>query len=103
MYLNRGDVYLVMYPFDDEAKEKLRPGIILDTRDQRSIVIKVTSHEERWGGKDLVIRYWKEAGLDQPSVARCAHFVPLHHDKIQRFLGTLHPDDLLNVLEQFYS
>jgi hypothetical protein len=45
MYDNRGEIHLVLYPFDDEEIEKLRPGIILDTRNERSIVIKVTTHK----------------------------------------------------------
>lgn len=94
---------MVLYPFDDEAREKLRPGIILDTRENRSIVIKVTSHEERSNDKrDVAIKHWKAAGLDKPSVARCGMFVPLHHNKIQQFLGKLHDEDLLAVLEKFY-
>ncbi|WP_438495787.1 type II toxin-antitoxin system PemK/MazF family toxin [Paenibacillus sp. IHBB 3054] len=101
---NRGDVYLVLYPFDDGEIEKLRPGIVLDTRENQSIVIKVTSHAERAGDpKDLVLKYWQRAGLSQPSVARCSQFVPLHHDKIGKYLGTLHDEDLLNVLGKFYE
>lgn len=30
----------MLYPFDDGDKEKLRPGIILNTKDNRSIVLK---------------------------------------------------------------
>jgi mRNA interferase MazF len=102
---NRGDVYLVMYPFDDEEIEKLRPGIILDTKDKMSIVIKVTSHEEREDGdsKDVELKHLDQAGLDKPSVARCSKFVPLHHEKIQKNLGTLHPEDMLSVLSRFYE
>ncbi|MGO4697724.1 type II toxin-antitoxin system PemK/MazF family toxin [Paenibacillus sp. 2TAB26] len=101
---NRGDVYLVLYPFDDGEKEKLRPGIILDTKDKRSIVIKVTSHEERGNdSRDLALVYWQAAGLQKPSVARCSMFVPLNHDKIDKYLGTLHPEDLINVLAHFYK
>ncbi|MEC0167361.1 type II toxin-antitoxin system PemK/MazF family toxin [Paenibacillus graminis] len=101
---NRGDVYLVLYPFDDGEEEKLRPGIVLDTQGNRSIVIKVTSHDVRAADpKDLIIQHWKQAGLSQPSVARCSQYVPLHHEKIGRFLGTLHDEDMLNVLSKFYE
>jgi hypothetical protein len=101
---NRGDVYLVLYPFDDGDQEKFRPGIILDTKDNRSIVIKVTSHEERGNDtRDLTLVHWQAAGLQKPSVARCAMYVPLHHHKIDKYLGTLHPEDLINVLAQFYK
>lgn len=104
MYHNRGDVYYVMYPFDDKMEEKARPAIILDTKDQVSIVIKVTSHAERVNDpKDVMLKHCAKAGLAEGSVARCAHFVPLDHRKIQRFLGSLHPEDLLNVLEKFYQ
>ncbi|WP_244996893.1 type II toxin-antitoxin system PemK/MazF family toxin [Paenibacillus woosongensis] len=104
MHHNRGDIYLVLYPFDDKELEKLRPGIILDTMENRSIVIKVTSHAERSNDPgDIEIRYWREAGLKQPSVARCSQFVPLDHKKIQQYLGQLQKEDLLNVLERFYK
>ncbi|MFB9276632.1 type II toxin-antitoxin system PemK/MazF family toxin [Cohnella cellulosilytica] len=104
MYHNRGDIYFVLYPFDDMEEEKGRPGIILHTREDRSIVIKVTSHDERqYDNKDIIIEHWREAGLKEPSVARCSQFVPLHHDKILSYLGKLHDEDLLNVLEKFYK
>jgi len=104
MHHNRGDVYLVLYPFDDGDAEKLRPGIVLDTQGNQSVVIKVTSHAERTGdNKDLVIKYWQHAGLSQPSVARCRQFIPLHHDKITKYLGKLHDENLLNVLGKFYE
>jgi PemK-like protein. len=84
--LNRGDVYTVLYPFDDEEIEKLRPGIILDSQNGRAIVIKVTSHEEReYDDGDYKIIHWEKAGLDRPSVARCNQFVPLDYDKIAKF------------------
>ncbi|MNW54860.1 PemK-like protein [compost metagenome] len=103
MQHNRGDVYLVLYPFDDQKMEKLRPGIILDTQGQHSIVIKVTSHEERGHDPgDVEIIHWKEAGLKQLSVARCSQYVPLEHHKIKEYLGKLHDEDLLNVLGKFY-
>jgi hypothetical protein len=101
---NRGDVYSVLYPFDDKDESKVRPAIIFDTRDGRSIVIKVTSHAERENDdKDVPIIHWDKAGLDEPSVARCRLYIPLDHDKIFKYLGTLHDEDLLNVLEKFYS
>lgn len=101
---NRGDVYLVLYPFDDGHVEKLRPAIIFDTQDGRSIVIKVTTHKERTNDPyDIAIVQWRQAGLDEPSVVRCAHFVPLRHDKIVKFLGVLDKEDLICVLERFYD
>lgn len=95
-----GEVYLVLYPFDDADREKLRPGIILDTRGDASIVIKVTSHDQRAGSKDVVLEYWQEAGLRQPSVARCSQYVPLDRNKIKGRLGKLHDADLARVLSQ---
>ncbi|GIP08854.1 hypothetical protein J1TS5_10240 [Paenibacillus macerans] len=103
MLHNRGDVYLVLYPFDDKEREKLRPGIILHTENNRSIVIKVTSHAERTNDPgDLELRYWREAGLKEPSVARCSQFAPLDHSKIREYIGKLHDEDLVNVLERIY-
>jgi mRNA interferase MazF len=103
MYHNRGDVYMVLYPFDEGQFEKLRPAIILETQDNKSIVIKVTTHDEReHDDGDLEIIHWQEAGLDRPSVARCSDFVPLDHEKTINFIGKLHEEDLLNVLEKMY-
>lgn len=102
MFHNRGDVYLVLYPFDDQDKEKLRPGIIFDTRNGSSIVIKVTTHEERTN-EDIPIKHWRDAGLDKPSYARCSMYVPLNHDKIKQYLGTLSDEDLLDVLSKMYD
>jgi len=66
-------------------------------------VIKVTTHEEREHDHgDVELQYWREAGLEQPSVARCSQYVPLEHIKIKKYLGTLHQVDLVNVLEKIY-
>lgn len=100
---NRGDVYLVLYPFDDMDYEKGRPAIIIDTKDSKSLVVKVTSKNIRdYDDGDIDIKYWSQAGLSQPSVARCSKFIPLDHEKIQKFLGVLHNDDLINVLEKLH-
>ncbi|WP_336764958.1 type II toxin-antitoxin system PemK/MazF family toxin [Paenibacillus sp. USHLN196] len=100
---NRGDVYLVLYPFDDMDSEKGRPAIIIDTRDKKSLVVKVTSKDERdYDDGDIEIEYWEEAGLSKPSVARCSHFIPLDHEKTIRPLGVLHSQDLTNVLSKLY-
>lgn len=99
---NRGDVYYALYPFDDKEEEKERPVIILDTRSGVSVVIKVTTHPPRdYDDKDVPLIHCEKAGLTEGSVARCGHYVPLKHEKIKRFLGTLHDEDLLNVLEKF--
>ena len=101
---NRGDVYYALYPFDDIDESKGRPVIIFDTKEGVSIVIKVTSHEERENDdKDVSLIHWQKAGLSEPSVARCSMYIPLEHNKIHQFLGVLDDEDLVNVLEKFYS
>ncbi|WP_221226508.1 hypothetical protein [Paenibacillus endophyticus] len=47
--------------------------------------------------------YWQATGLEKPWVARFAMYVPLDHHKIDKYLGTLHPEDLINVLAHFYK
>ncbi|WP_255450432.1 type II toxin-antitoxin system PemK/MazF family toxin [Alteribacillus sp. YIM 98480] len=57
----------------------------------------VTSQQPR-NEFDVVIEYWKEAGLLKPSVARTSKIISIHGSELNRKLGTLHEHDLERVL-----
>lgn len=98
----RGDVYFALYPYDDDLdKNKPRPVIVLDEEKLEVLVVKVTSQEKK-DNDDLDIIYWKEAGLNKPSVARVSKTITIAEKDMIHFIGKIHDDDMINILEYFY-
>ena len=69
---NRGDVVLVRFVFSDESGAKLRPALVISSRDyhrarQEVIVAAITSNVARQLFGDHVVLDWQGAGLLLPS------------------------------------
>lgn len=55
---------------------------------------------------DIVIEYWKEAGLDKPSIVRCSKLNTLHYKELLFKIGKLHEWDIervLNTIRNYFS
>jgi len=97
---NKGDVWLANVLFRDSTQTKQRPIVLVGNDiavDIDVIMVPVTSQSVR-GPFDVVIEYWKEAGLYKPSVARVNKIGTIHHSSLIRRLGVLHEHDLERVL-----
>lgn len=107
MTLNKGDVWFVDYPYEEDSKQsKRRPVVIVETQDGFSLAIgiKVTTHAPRlWDPFDIEIKEYLLAGFKKPSTARTAHNREFITSKFLRQLGVLHRKDLLNVLRAYYQ
>ena len=91
----RGEIWIV------EVNGKRRPVVIV-TNDQvvaelDHVIATVTSKSPR-NKYDVVINYWKEAGLAKPSVVRCTKLNTLHYKELLFKIGKLAENDLENVL-----
>lgn len=61
------------------------------------IIASVTSQQPR-NQFDVVLEYWKEAGLLKPSVARTSKITFVDSSELKRRLGSLHNYDLERIL-----
>lgn len=101
--MNQWEVWFAKFPYEDNPSIlKDRPVIVLDVEKLEVLSVKVTSHNVRDKDEyDTPIKYWKEAGLYRPSVARVSKVMYLTLDKFHYKLGDLHIDDKNTILQQY--
>lgn len=91
----RGEIWTV------ELNGKRRPVVIVSNDNVAAeldhLIATVTSKQVR-NEFDVVIEYWKEAGLDKPSVVRCSKLNTLHYQELLFKIGKLYESDLERVL-----
>lgn len=98
-----GDVWWAKFPYEDKPEEyTIRPVVILDNATVGLLSVKVTKHEAReYDPYDTPIMYWNEAGLKLASTARVSKTMILDSSRFKELIGSLHPDDLRNIQEQY--
>jgi len=98
--MKQGDVWLADVLFKGTRHTKQRPVIIVGNElalDIDVIIAPVTSQQPR-NQFDVVLEYWKEAGLLKPSVVRTTKITSVHGSELKRHLGSLHNHDLERIL-----
>ena len=98
----QGTVWLAKVYFKNEGIFKNRPVVIVGnelTIDIDVLISPVTSSEKR-NEFDIVIEYWKDAGLLNPSVARTSKLASIPKLAMIKKLGSLHQHDLERVINQ---
>lgn len=98
----QGSVWVAKVYFKNEGRFKNRPVVIVGnelTIDIDVLISPVTSSEKRTEF-DVVIEYWKEAGLLNPSIARIAKLSAIPKNALLKKIGSLHVHDLERILFQ---
>jgi mRNA interferase MazF len=112
--MKQGHLWVAPVAVTDGPK-KPRPIVVVgrdDANDTLDIVINfITKHTDR-SDYDVELKYWKEAGLNQPSWVRTAKPLTIEKSKLNTtmvmkngvlrpkgYIGELHETDLANVLE----
>lgn len=113
MKIDRGQIYYVPFPFeDDPLLIKNRPAVVLsvDQENQCFLAARITKHRERvYDIYDYALKDWKASGLEHPSTIRCDKVKIFLFSAIDRrvgnsgFIGTLTPDDYSVVNHKFNS
>lgn len=96
----QGGVWLADVLFRGSRQTKQRPVVIVGNElalEIDVIIAPVTSQKPK-NQFDIVLEYWKEAGLLKPSVVRTSKITSIHGTELKRHLGELHNYDLENVL-----
>ena len=94
----KGEVWMAY----DEKSRKTRPFLIVSEELSGvdvDISVAPTTTQEKRNQFDVDIEFWKEAGLNQPSVARCSKIHYVSHMLLRRKLGNLDERDLERVNE----
>ncbi|MGG4145706.1 type II toxin-antitoxin system PemK/MazF family toxin [Paenibacillus algorifonticola] len=97
-------MYWVLFPFEESNDAKVRPGIVIDVSPDELEVLTVKVSRSQSDKEILVaIEHWLQAGLREPSFAIVSKIRLLKKDRFSGFIGTIHRDDLLDVLEAAYK
>ena len=98
--MNRGEVFLAPFPYADLQGSKRRPVCVVSTSEYNQaadpLVAMVTSSRTRLtspGVGDVVVSFWKNAGLLQPSVARVGKLFAIETRLLTGPLGSLDASD----------
>lgn len=98
----RGEVVLADFPFSDQARTKLRPGLVVSSDRFNSscadlVIAQITS---RLGGHRMVgdypIKKWRAAGLERPSQVR-ARMMTVSARMVRRTLGAMPADEMAEI------
>lgn len=79
--------------YEDSETVKPRPVIFIDANSYT--ILQLSSKTEREG---YIIKDWKEAGLEKPSVIRTDRRVILKETDVKSYIGVLTERDLLGFL-----
>jgi mRNA interferase MazF len=92
-----GDIVLLDYPYSERRVSKRRPAIVLiQDRDRDLLVARVTSKVYE-GPTEILIQYWREAGLNVPSRVRLSKLAIVGEFDVIRKIGKLTAADGSNV------
>jgi len=110
MTLDFGDIVLVDFPFSGGYGAKKRPAVVLsqsifNEAKQDLVLIAVTSQVENLKVAEILVRFWKEAGLFKPSAIKSVIFT-LERQQVYKKLGSLQPVDVESlkfVIKQIFG
>lgn len=101
------EIILIDFPFADLDTTKKRPALVLSTvsaTEHYSLLIVAMISSNLDGKKlvgDMVVKYWKEAGLLHPSRLRLAKLVTADSTLVLKKLGVLEKSDQADAKKIF--
>ena len=106
--MNRGDVVVVPFPFQDKPGEKVRPALVIqsDAENQRlanTILAMITGNLQDAGEPTAVLVDPKTAegvgsGLNGPSLVKCINLATVRQRRVLQVIGRL-PDALMQQVD----
>jgi mRNA interferase MazF len=107
--MNRGDVVLVPFPFQDKLGEKVRPAVVVqsDAENRRlgnTILAMITGNLDDAGQPTTVLidprtKEGASAGLTGPSLVKCCNLATVRQRRVLHVLGRL-SDSLMQELNR---
>lgn len=107
--MNRGDVVLVPFPFQDKLGEKIRPAVVVqcEAENQRlanTILAMITGNLDDAGRPTVVLIdpqtvEGASSGLSGPSLVKCYNLATMRQRRIVRIIGHL-SEPLMQSVDQ---
>ena len=91
-----GDIFICRFPYTSGALSKPRPVWALFDDGLDVVICRITS-AARSGNLDIPINFWREAGLEKPSVIRLNRLVTAEKTLLIKQIGKLTIADAGNV------
>ena len=103
--IQKGDVLLVDFPFNDSAGFKRRPAVVTDISSNRNIFITKITSQIKLHPYNIDIQNISSAGLLKPSQVQCNREIIMNRfsKNIIAKLGHLDNQDLENVLQNIQN
>lgn len=95
---NIGEVWWVMFPYQDQSVEKRRPAIVIDDDTIAILTVQVTSKDKNVP-YSIELEDWDSVGLSKPSWARIDRIVKISEWNIESKIGELSDRDLNKILQ----
>ena len=95
---SKHDVILVVYPFTDLSDTKIRPAVIVNAPHPSTdlIVVPLTSRTAALLPGEFLLKDWRGAGLNVPSVVKRG-LVTVQHNLVMKIVGRLQAEDRILV------
>lgn len=102
------EVWYAKFPYEEQdGRWSKRPVVILHATKRAVLVAKITTHEKRrCDDLDVILRHWKSAHLNKPSVVRVSKVIEISPENFVMKIGALDEDDsfaLLNAYTKFVT
>lgn len=95
---NIGEVWWVLFPYQDKAVEKRRPAIVIGDDTIAILTVQVTS-KDKHVPYSIELEDWDSVGLSKPSWARIDKIVKISEWYIDSKIGELSDRDLNKILQ----
>ena len=100
--IQQKEIWFARFPLEeDENKTLKRPVLVIHSRDDEYLVVKITTHKPRNSDKfDVELDKWQAASLKFPSTARVSKLRTLPEKNFINKIGVIHDSDWVLVTEK---
>ena len=103
--IQQREIWFARFPLEEDESVTLnRPVLVVHSRDNEYLVVKVTTHEPRNNDKfDVELKQWQTANLKFPSTARVSKLRLLPEQNFISKIGKVHDVDwnlITNKIEE---
>ena len=100
--IQQKEIWFARFPLEeDESRTINRPVLVVHSRNDEYLVVKVTTHEPRDNDKfDVELKQWQAANLKFPSTARVSKLRLLPERNFINKIGVIDDNDWESITEK---
>ena len=104
MKLEPGSIVLVNFPFTDLQSSKVRPALVLSTKEEDVIILGIFSRvpenlRDSWIKIGKLNSAFRQTGLKKESIIKTEKITVVHQSLIRKELGSI-PSELMQQVKQ---